>query len=359
MDKMLTRFSLFRRMDVYSYCRVGQDSLLTTDELHRWGFPLLLWDVLQCFSYVEKPDYYSRGFCEFQIGHCEVRVDILLNAKQSSWMAWSTSATGHDMSDTLEMVAHQALTMFCEQHLTDTADTPIALFPIRNPDDRTWQRHMKAACDETRPTFHAGYLMSTRYAQNMCNLLQEVERVNTFQRRDLKEYGQQNAKLKKATCEMTKGVKLLRQNASDWARERRDYECLLRGSEAGNDRLRALVETTREDEEYAKKYSQFLEKELAKRDGELLGKDARIRARDIELGNKDIEIAQRLAQIVQLGITLHQLQKHVHVWLPPPEDLEEDPEDIQGMSDVDDVYLASRGETTKETAEFLMILGMW
>jgi hypothetical protein len=37
--------------------------------------------------------------------------------------------------------------------------------------------------------------------------------------------------------------------------------------------------------------TQFLEKELAERDGELLGKDAHIRARDIELGNKDIAIA--------------------------------------------------------------------
>jgi cell division protein FtsB len=61
--------------------------------------------------------------------------------------------------------------------------------------------------------------------------------VNTFQRRDLKEYGQQNAELKKANRELTKGVKLLRQNASVRAGECRDYECLLRESEAENNYL--------------------------------------------------------------------------------------------------------------------------
>jgi hypothetical protein len=74
------------------------------------------------------------------------------------------SATSHDLSDTLEMVAHQALEMFCEQHLSDNADIPIALFPIQYRGDQTWRERMKAACDETQPTFHAGYAISTLYA---------------------------------------------------------------------------------------------------------------------------------------------------------------------------------------------------
>jgi hypothetical protein len=39
---------------------------------------------------------------------------------------------------------------------------------------------------------------------------------------------------------------------------------------------------------------------------------------------------------VQLGVALHQLQENMQVWLPPPEESEEDPEEIQGMTDVDD-----------------------
>jgi hypothetical protein len=51
---------------------------------------------------------------------------------------------------------------------------------------------------------------------------------------------------------------------------------------------------------------------------------------------QDNEIDQRRAQIVQLGVALHQLQENMQVWLPPPEESEEDPEEIQGMTDVDD-----------------------
>jgi hypothetical protein len=46
-----------------------------------------LWDVLQRFGYMKKPNYHSHVFCEFQFGRCEVSVDIALNAKQPSWMA--------------------------------------------------------------------------------------------------------------------------------------------------------------------------------------------------------------------------------------------------------------------------------
>jgi uncharacterized protein (DUF3084 family) len=161
---------------------------------------------------------------------------------------------------------------------------------------------MKAAYDETQPMLHAGYAMSTLYAQHVRNLLHEF----------------------------------LRQNASTSAKECREYRDLLMESQVENDHLRALIEAAREDEEYAKKYSQCLDKGLAERDKELLEKDVHIRARDIELRDKDKEIAQRQAQIVQHGAALHQLQEHVQVWLSPLEEPEEDPEEIQGMSDVDD-----------------------
>jgi hypothetical protein len=111
-------------MDVYPYCHVGPDGSLTTNELHRQGFPRLLWDVLQRFGNMEKLNYRGCVFHEFKIRRCEVCVDIPLNTKQLSWIAWSMSATRHDVSDTLEMVAHQALEMFCEKHLSDTVDTP-------------------------------------------------------------------------------------------------------------------------------------------------------------------------------------------------------------------------------------------
>jgi hypothetical protein len=87
------------------------------------------------------------------------------------------------------------------------------------------------------------------------NLLHEVEIINIFQRRGLKDRGQQNAELKMASRELTKGAKLLRKNASARAKERREYHDALMESQAENNHLQALLETTREDEEYAKKYS--------------------------------------------------------------------------------------------------------
>jgi hypothetical protein len=107
----------------------------------------------------------------------------------------------------------------------------------------------------------------------------------------LKEYGQQNAEMKKTNHELAKGVKLLRQNASASAKKCREYHDLLMEGQAENERLRALHETAHE-EEYAKKYSEFPEKELAEWDREVLEKYACICARDIELGNKDIERAR-------------------------------------------------------------------
>jgi hypothetical protein len=45
-------------------------------------------------------------------------------------MGWFTMARGDDLDDTLETAAHQALTEFCERHLSVLGDTAIALLPI-------------------------------------------------------------------------------------------------------------------------------------------------------------------------------------------------------------------------------------
>jgi hypothetical protein len=47
-------------------------------------------------------------------------------------MAWFTTARGDDLDDTLERAAHQALTEFCECHLSVLGDTAIALLPVQN-----------------------------------------------------------------------------------------------------------------------------------------------------------------------------------------------------------------------------------
>jgi hypothetical protein len=91
--------------------------------------------VLQHFGYEGKPKYHGGVVREFQLVRCEVHVDIPINAKQSSWAAWSTSATTNGMHDTVEMAAHRALTEFYEQHLMDTTESVLALFPVWDQSD--------------------------------------------------------------------------------------------------------------------------------------------------------------------------------------------------------------------------------
>jgi hypothetical protein len=64
-----------------------------------------------------------------------------------------TTARSDDLDDTLERPAHQALTEFCERHLPVLGDT---------------------VGDLEFPTHHAGWALTTRYAQHVISLLQEV-----------------------------------------------------------------------------------------------------------------------------------------------------------------------------------------
>jgi hypothetical protein len=79
-------------------------------------------------------------------------------------MAWFTMATGDDLDNTLERVAHRALTEFCEHHLPGLAGIAVALFPIRDMGDPTWSERLVTDCDSTLLTYHAGWVFTTRYA---------------------------------------------------------------------------------------------------------------------------------------------------------------------------------------------------
>jgi DNA repair exonuclease SbcCD ATPase subunit len=89
-------------------------------------------------------------------------------------MAWFTTAWGDNLDDTLERAAHQALTEFCERHLSVLSDTAIALLPVQNEGNAMWSEHVAAIGDPELPTHHAGWVLTARYAQHVNSLLQEV-----------------------------------------------------------------------------------------------------------------------------------------------------------------------------------------
>jgi hypothetical protein len=128
-------------------------------------------------------------------------------------MAWSTSARGDDIGDTLEGAAQQALMEFCERHLQDTAGTFVALFPIWDESDQTWRRRMAAACDTTLPTYHEGWAFTAWYAQHMSTILWEVVLVGAFQHVCLEEYDHQVEVKDQLIDELSKGNRELLQQA--------------------------------------------------------------------------------------------------------------------------------------------------
>jgi hypothetical protein len=65
---------------------------------------------------------------------------------------------------------HVALTAVCDQCLTNMANMPIALFPIRDQDELTWRQCLEAACDLTREQFNTEWVQMVKYAQYLFNL---------------------------------------------------------------------------------------------------------------------------------------------------------------------------------------------
>jgi hypothetical protein len=62
-------------------------------------------------------------------------MDVPAHPSDLGMTTWFTTATGDDLDDTLESATHQALTKFCERHLSDLTGTTIVLFPVQNEDN--------------------------------------------------------------------------------------------------------------------------------------------------------------------------------------------------------------------------------
>jgi predicted transcriptional regulator len=161
-------------MDDYPYATLGADGWFRCDGLHRPGFSTLLRDVLHRFGYTGFPAYCGRLYRQFGLERCKVYVDIPAHPTDLTMMAWFTTARGNDLDDTLERAAHQALTEFYERHLPVLSDTIIALLPARNESNTVWGERVTAISDPDFPTHHAGWALTTLYAQHVSSLLQEV-----------------------------------------------------------------------------------------------------------------------------------------------------------------------------------------
>jgi hypothetical protein len=161
-------------MDDYPYVTLGADGWFRCNGLHRPGFPTLLRDALDRFGYMGFPAYHGRPYCQFGLGCYKIHVDIPAHPTNPTMTTWFTTARCDDLDDTLERTAHQALTEFCEHHLPVLGDTAIALLPVRNEGNAVWSERVTTIGDPEFSTHHAGWTLTTRYAQHVSSLLQEV-----------------------------------------------------------------------------------------------------------------------------------------------------------------------------------------
>jgi hypothetical protein len=178
-------------MDDYPYATLRADGWFRYDGLHRPGFPTLLRDVLHRVGYTGFPSYHGHPYRQFGLGRCKVHVDIPAHPTDPTMTAWFTTARGDDLDDTLERAAHQALTEFCECHLSVLGNTAIALLPVRNEGNVVWSERVTAIGDPEFPTHHAGWALTARYAQHVSSLLQEVIAMGAHLRLRLEECADQ------------------------------------------------------------------------------------------------------------------------------------------------------------------------
>jgi hypothetical protein len=178
-------------MDDYPYATLEADGWFRCDGLHRPGFPTLLRDVLHCFGYMGILAYHGRPYRQFRLGCCKVHVDILAHPSDPTMTDWFTTARGDDLDDTLERVAHQALTEFCERHLPVLGDTTIALLTVWNKGNTVWSESVAAVGDPELPTRHAGWALTSHYSQHVRSLLQKVTVTGAHLHLRLEEYASQ------------------------------------------------------------------------------------------------------------------------------------------------------------------------
>jgi hypothetical protein len=190
--------------------------------------------------------------------------------------AWFTTATGDNLDDTLERAAHRALTEFYECHLPDTAGTPVALFPIRDESNPAWSGRLAAICDATRPTYHAGWAYTARYARHMSSLLQEVTTVGEHQRLHLQEYDHQMSAKERLIEGIQKGNReLLQENRCLGACLKEMSDELMRTYRSRDvktdllDDARTRLQHTQAKLTAAQSYVRHLETKLHERDNQL------------------------------------------------------------------------------------------
>jgi chromosome segregation ATPase len=190
------------------------------------------------------------------------------------------------------------------------------LLSVRNEDNAVWSERVAAISDPELPTHHAGWALTSRYAQHVSSLHQAVTATSAHLRLRLEECtGQVKAK-NRGINDIQKGNReLFQKNVRLEIRIRElDDElmriCCSRGFKTDNlNNTHTRLQHAQDELTVAQSYVHHLETELHERDEQL--EASQIQAADLQ----------------------HKVE-HLQELIPP--EPEEDPEENKGMSSVDD-----------------------
>jgi hypothetical protein len=111
---------------------------LHTNALHWEGFPHLLWESLRLFFYTEPPQYDGVEYQEEGVRRYRVRMTIPQHPFRSQWQPIEVDVVGYRLADTIETAALEAIYLFCNQHPMDVAGQHIGLLPAIGSSDPEW-----------------------------------------------------------------------------------------------------------------------------------------------------------------------------------------------------------------------------
>jgi hypothetical protein len=306
-------------MDDYPYATLGANGWFHCDRLHRPGFLTLFRDVLHHFGYTWLPAYRDRLYHQFGLGRCKIHVDIPAHPTDPTMTDWFTTARDDDLDDTLERATHQAVTEFCERHLSVLGDTAIALFPDQNEGNAVWSERVAAVGDPELSTHHAGWMLTTCYSQHVSSLLQEVTATGAHLRLRLEEYACQVKARNRAVKDIQKGNReLLQKNACLETRIKQLNDELMRTYRSHDFKADDLDDTRTQ---------------LQHAQDELTAAQSYVHHLETELHERDVQLEASQAQAADLQHEVEHLQELIP---PEPKEPEEDPEEIEGMSSVED-----------------------
>jgi hypothetical protein len=109
-----------------------------TNTLHWEGFPRLLWESLQVFGYTEPPPYDGVEYDEEGVPRCRMKMTVPSHPTLSLWQPIEVNVVGHRLTDTFEVAAMEATSVFCDLHPEEVAGHPIGLFPVMDSRDPEW-----------------------------------------------------------------------------------------------------------------------------------------------------------------------------------------------------------------------------